>query len=85
VPPHRDVAAFDERAPGYERGWRGRLHHDIAGRAAELAVSVHATSGRVLDVGCGTGYLPRLLLRPSSAGPVADGLTSGTPGPATSR
>ncbi len=35
VPPHRDVAAFGERAPGYERGWRGRLHHDIARRAAD--------------------------------------------------
>ena len=63
VPPHRDVAAFDERAPGYEQGWRGRLHHDIAGRAAKLAVSVHATPRRVLDVGCGTGYLLRLLAR----------------------
>jgi ubiquinone/menaquinone biosynthesis C-methylase UbiE len=61
VPPHRDVAAFDERAPGYEQGWRGRLHHDIAGRAAELALSVHPAAQRVLDVGCGTGYLLRLL------------------------
>lgn len=61
VPPHRDVAAFDERAPGYEQGWRGRLHHDIADRAAELAVSVHPAPRRVLDVGCGTGYLLRLL------------------------
>jgi ubiquinone/menaquinone biosynthesis C-methylase UbiE len=61
VPPHRDVAAFDNRAPGYEQGWRGRLHHDIAGRAAELALSVHAAPRRVLDVGCGTGYLLRLL------------------------
>jgi ubiquinone/menaquinone biosynthesis C-methylase UbiE len=63
VPPHRDVAAFDERAPGYEHGWRGRLHHDIAGRAAELVVSVHVAPRRVLDVGCGTGYLLRLLAR----------------------
>jgi len=61
VPPHRDVAAFDERAPGYEQGWRGRLHHDIADRAAELALSVQAAPRRVLDVGCGTGYLLRLL------------------------
>jgi ubiquinone/menaquinone biosynthesis C-methylase UbiE len=61
VPPHRDVAAFDERAPGYELGWRGRMHHDIAGRTAELAVSVHPGPRRVLDVGCGTGYLLRLL------------------------
>jgi ubiquinone/menaquinone biosynthesis C-methylase UbiE len=61
VPPYRDVAAFDDRALGYEQGWRGRMHHDIASRAAELAVSVHATPRRVLDIGCGTGYLLRLL------------------------
>jgi ubiquinone/menaquinone biosynthesis C-methylase UbiE len=61
MPPHRDVAAFDERAPGYEQGWRGRMHHDISGRAAELAVSVHASPRRVLDVGCGPGYLLRRL------------------------
>jgi ubiquinone/menaquinone biosynthesis C-methylase UbiE len=63
VPPHRDVAAFDERAPRYEQGWRGRLHHDVSGRAADLAVSVHAAPRRVLDVGCGPGYLLRLLAR----------------------
>jgi ubiquinone/menaquinone biosynthesis C-methylase UbiE len=55
------VDAFDERAPGYERGWLGRLHHDIASRTAALAVSVQAAPLRVLDVGCGTGYLLRLL------------------------
>jgi ubiquinone/menaquinone biosynthesis C-methylase UbiE len=37
------------------------MHHDIAGEAAELAVSVQAAPVRVLDVGCGTGYLLRLL------------------------
>jgi len=61
VPPHRDVAAFDERAREYEQGWRGRMHHDIASRTAQLAASVHAAPLRVLDVGCGTGYLLRLL------------------------
>jgi SAM-dependent methyltransferase len=61
VPRDRDVAAFNDRAPAYEAGWRGRLHHDIADRVAELAASVHAAPGRVLDVGCGTGYLLRVL------------------------
>ena len=37
------------------------MHHDIAERAAELALSVHAAPRRVLDVGCGTGYLLRVL------------------------
>jgi ubiquinone/menaquinone biosynthesis C-methylase UbiE len=63
VPPHRDVGAFDERAPGYEEGWRGRMHHDIAAGAADLAVSVCPSPRRVLDVGCGTGYLLRLLAK----------------------
>ncbi|EUA13645.1 putative biotin biosynthesis protein BioC [Mycobacterium xenopi 4042] len=39
VPPYRDVAAFDDRAPRYDIGWRGRLHHDIADRTATLAVA----------------------------------------------
>jgi len=63
VPPHRDVAAFDGRALGYEQGWLGRLHHDIADRTAALALSVHAAPGLVLDVGCGTGHLLRQLAK----------------------
>ena len=36
----RDVAAFGERAQGYDEGWRGRLHHQIADRTADLALSL---------------------------------------------
>jgi ubiquinone/menaquinone biosynthesis C-methylase UbiE len=45
----------------YDQGWRGRLHHAISDRTAGLATSVVAAPQRVLDVGCGTGYLLRAL------------------------
>jgi len=61
VTAHRDVEAFDERAPGYDRGWLGRLHHEIADRTAALAASLVPAPRRVLDIGCGTGYLLRSL------------------------
>lgn len=57
----RDLAAFDERAERYEHGWLGRLHHDIADRTAELALGYHPAPQAILDVGCGTGYLLRVL------------------------
>ncbi|HYB35387.1 MAG TPA: class I SAM-dependent methyltransferase [Mycobacterium sp.] len=63
MPPYRDVAAFNDRAARYDRGWRGRLHHEIADRTASLAVATVAAPNRVLDVGCGTGYLLRVLAR----------------------
>ncbi|WP_068183500.1 class I SAM-dependent methyltransferase [Mycobacterium sp. UM_CSW] len=63
MPPHRDLAAFNDRAPEYDRGWRGRLHHEISERTADLAVATAASAGSVLDVGCGTGYLLRALGR----------------------
>ena len=53
----RDVAAFGERAQGYDEGWRGRLHHQIADRTADLARTCVPAPRRILDVGCGTGYL----------------------------
>jgi SAM-dependent methyltransferase len=63
VPPRRDLEAFEARAFGYEQGWLGRLHHDIADRSADLALSTHPHPRRILDVGCGTGYLLRSLAR----------------------
>jgi ubiquinone/menaquinone biosynthesis C-methylase UbiE len=57
----RDVAAFGARAPVYEDGWLGRLHHDIADRCVYLALAGAPSPQRILDVGCGTGYLLRRL------------------------
>ena len=57
----RDIAAFDARAGSYEDGWLGRLHQQIADRTAELALAVAPAPQRILDVGCGTGYLLREL------------------------
>lgn len=57
----RDVAAFAERAEGYEEGWRGRLHHEISDRTMRLALAQVPAPHRVLDVGSGTGYLLRQL------------------------
>jgi ubiquinone/menaquinone biosynthesis C-methylase UbiE len=53
----RDVAAFGQRAQRYDEGWRGQLHHQIADRTADLALSSMPAPRRILDVGCGTGYL----------------------------
>jgi ubiquinone/menaquinone biosynthesis C-methylase UbiE len=61
VPPYRDVAEFNDRAASYDHGWRGRLHHQISERTASLAVATVAAPNRVLDLGCGTGYLLREL------------------------
>ena len=55
----RDVGAFDARAGSYESGWRGRVHRQIADRTADLALTLVPAPQRILDVGCGTGYLLR--------------------------
>jgi ubiquinone/menaquinone biosynthesis C-methylase UbiE len=51
------VTAFAERADRYDEGWLGRWHHDVATRSAAIAATAQPAAGRVLDVGCGTGYL----------------------------
>jgi ubiquinone/menaquinone biosynthesis C-methylase UbiE len=61
MPPHRDLAAFERRAPDYDAGWLGRMHHEIADRTLSLALATTAAPQRILDVGCGTGYLLRRL------------------------
>jgi ubiquinone/menaquinone biosynthesis C-methylase UbiE len=61
VPRNRDVDAFHVRAGAYENGWNGRMHHEIASRTADLALTSIVSPRRVLDVGCGTGLLLRLL------------------------
>jgi ubiquinone/menaquinone biosynthesis C-methylase UbiE len=61
MPYDRDVQAFDERAASYESGRRGQLHEEISGRVVELALSRAPAPRRVLDVGCGTGYVLRQL------------------------
>lgn len=53
--------AFDERAPTYESGWHGEIHHRIACRSAEIALAREPAPQRILDVGCGTGFLLRHL------------------------
>lgn len=37
------------------------MHHDIAARTAALAAAASPSPRRVLDIGCGTGYLLRTL------------------------
>ena len=64
----RDVAAFGERAQHYDEGRLGQLHHQIADRTADLALACGPAPRRILDVGCGTGYLlGRLAARASQA------------------
>ena len=57
----RDVVAFDQRAAAYEEGYLGQMHRQIADRTADLALGCEPRPRRVLDVGCGTGYLLRQL------------------------
>lgn len=57
----RDVEAFARRAHKYESGVLGRMHKQIALRSVELVLKSGPPPKRILDVGCGTGYLLREL------------------------
>jgi ubiquinone/menaquinone biosynthesis C-methylase UbiE len=57
----RDVERFDRRARTYERGWRAEFHERVVARSAELALEAAPHPRTVLDVGCGTGALLRVL------------------------
>ena len=78
----RDLAAFGERAQHYDEGWLGELHHQIADRTADLALTCVRAPRRILDVGCGTGYL---LARLAARVPQAEALAGIDAAPAMIR
>ena len=57
MPYDRDVQALHDRAASYESGRHGQLHKEISDRVVELALNRGPVLQRVLDVGCGTGYV----------------------------
>jgi hypothetical protein len=41
----RDVGAFDRRAPTYDEGALGRMHHELAARTVAVALAALRASG----------------------------------------
>jgi ubiquinone/menaquinone biosynthesis C-methylase UbiE len=58
---HSSIERYDQRASGYEEGILGRWHGEIVQRTAALTSTVLRETGVVLDIGCGSGALLRLL------------------------
>jgi SAM-dependent methyltransferase len=59
----RDVDSFDRRARRYQRDWLAEFHTRVVAGSAEVALEVVPDPLAVLDVGCGTGALLRMLTR----------------------
>jgi ubiquinone/menaquinone biosynthesis C-methylase UbiE len=57
----RDVGSFDRRAQSYERDWRSPFHAPVVAAVAQVALTALPDPAAVLDVGCGTGALLRIL------------------------
>jgi ubiquinone/menaquinone biosynthesis C-methylase UbiE len=61
---NRDVGRFDRWAPDYDRHWTQRVFFEPVHRGAmDVAVGLAPGATRILDVGCGTGALLRLVAR----------------------
>jgi ubiquinone/menaquinone biosynthesis C-methylase UbiE len=57
-----DIERFDRRAAGYEREWlQGRFHGPVRRATLDVAAALQPEAHAVLDVGCGTGALLRLI------------------------
>jgi SAM-dependent methyltransferase len=58
----RDVGHFDRWAPSYDRSWTQRVFFGPVHRGvADALVPLAPSPTRILDIGCGTGALLRLL------------------------